>query len=47
MRSGQLDAEGKANVDLQQQNAKLRKEMASHQEELQIASAKLDCRCYC
>lgn len=46
MRAGQLDAQGKANVELQQQNAELRKEIASHQEELQIASAKVVCRCY-
>ncbi len=47
MHAGQLDAQGKANVELKQQNAELRKEMASHQEELQIASAKLVSRCYC
>lgn len=47
MRAGQLDAQGKANVELKQQNAELRKEMASHREELQIASAKLVGRCYC
>lgn len=47
MHSGQLDAQGKAIVEVQQQNAELKKEIASHQEELQIASAKLICRCYC
>ncbi|DBA72176.1 TPA: hypothetical protein ACH3X2_010665 [Trebouxia sp. C0005] len=41
---GQLDAQGKAIVEVQQQNAELKKEIASHQEELQIASAKLICR---
>ncbi|DBA78571.1 TPA: hypothetical protein ACH3X1_008504 [Trebouxia sp. C0004] len=40
----QLDAQSKVNVELKQQNAELRKEMASHQEEHQIASAKLVCR---
>ncbi len=41
MHSGQLDAQGKANVEVQQQNAELRKEIASRREELQIASTKL------
>ncbi len=46
MHAGQLDAQGKANVELKQQSGELRKEIASYREELQITSAKLVGRCY-
>ncbi len=46
MHAGQLDAQGKANVELKQQSGELSKEIASYREELQITSAKLVGRCY-